>query len=87
MQLTAQLGRCLIEVDILPCFTVVYTLSESENILCSIPQGPILGTLLFLPLEINNVLTDLYKECTTLCLIDRSQACIEQQLQNTMRKL
>ena len=68
-------------------------LSESENIICGVPQGSILGPLLFLifindlPLEINNVLTDLYADDTTLYYIDKSQACIEQQLQTALHKL
>ena len=68
-------------------------LSETENIICGVPQGSILGPLLFLifindlPLEINNILTDLYADDTTLYYIDKSQACIEQQLQTALHKL
>ena len=63
------------------------TLSEAENIICGVPQGSIFGPLLFLlfinalPLNINSVLTDLYADDTTHYCIDKSQACIEQQLQ------
>ena len=69
------------------------TLSESKNILCGVPQGSILGPLLFfyifndLPLDINNVLTDLYADDTTLHYIDKYQACIEEQPQTAMQKL
>ena len=68
-------------------------LSESENVICGVPQGSILGPLLFLifindlPLNINNVLTDLYADDTTLYYIDKSEACIEQQLQCALLKL
>ena len=68
-------------------------LSESENVICGVPQGSILGPLLFLifindlPLHINNVLTDLYADDTTLYYIGKSQACIEQQLQCALLKL
>ena len=68
-------------------------LSESENVICGVPQGSILGPLLFLifindlPLNINNVLTDLYADDTTLYYIDKSEAYIEQQLQCALLKL
>ena len=69
------------------------TFSEAENIICGVPQGSILGPLLFLlfindlPLSIDNVLTDLYADDTTLYFIDKFQACIEQQLQTALHKL
>ena len=56
------------------------TLSEAENIICGVPQGSILGPVLFLIfmndllLNIDNVLTDLYADDTTLYYIDKSQS-------------
>ena len=55
-----------------------------------LPQGSILGRHIFLifinglHLDINNVLTDLYVDDTTLYYINISQACIEQQLQTAL---
>ena len=40
-----------------------------------------------MPLSIDNVLTDLYADDTMLYFIDKSQACIEQQLQTALHKL
>ena len=40
-----------------------------------------------LPLNIDSDLTDLYADDTTLYYIDKSQACIEQQLQTALHKL
>lgn len=69
------------------------TLSAAENIVTGVPQGTILGPLLFLifindlPLYTNNVSTDLYADDTTLYQIGRSLNCIEQQLQIALQKL
>ena len=69
------------------------TLSEAENVTCGVPQGSFLGPLLFLifindlPLNTDSVLTDLYADDTTLYYTDKSQACIEQQLQTALHKL
>ena len=67
--------------------------SESENITSGVPQGSILGPLLFLifindlPLYTNNVFTDLYADDTTLYCIDKSEKCIEKQLQIALQAL
>ena len=69
------------------------TFSESENITSGVPQGSILGPLLFLifindlPLCTNNVFTDLYADDTTLYYIDKSEKCIEKQLQIALQAL
>ena len=69
------------------------TFSESENITSGVPQGSILGPLLFLifindlPLYTNNVFTDLYADDTTLYYIDKSEKCIEKQLQIALQAL
>ena len=69
------------------------TLSDSEDIICGVPQGSILGPLLFLifindlPLNIDNVLTDLYADDTTLYCTGKSQTFIEKQLQAALHEL
>ena len=61
--------------------------STTENIVCGVPQGTILGPLLFLmfindlPLYTDNVFTDLYADDTTIYQISNSQHFIEQDLQ------
>ena len=67
--------------------------STTENIVCGVPQGSILGPLLFLmfindlPLYTDNVNTDLYADDTTIFQISNSQHFIEQNLQLALRKL
>ena len=61
--------------------------SRTENVLFGVPQGSILGPLLFLmfiddlPLYTNNVSTNLYADDTTLYMIGETQDYIEQNLQ------
>ena len=60
--------------------------SDREVITCGVPQGSILGPLLFLlfvndlPLCTSNVITDLYADDTTLYDINRSVSVIEHNL-------
>ena len=67
--------------------------STTENIVCGVPQGTILGPLLFLlfindlPLYTDNVFTDLYADDTTIYQISNSQHFVEQDLQMALQKL
>ena len=67
--------------------------SRIENVLCDVPQGSILGLLVFLmiiydlPLYTNNVSTDLYADDTTLYMVGESQDYIEQNLQMALQNL
>lgn len=69
------------------------TESKTENIECGVPQGSILGPLLFLmfindlPLYTENVFTDLYADDTTLYHISQTQALLEQNLQLALQRL
>ncbi|MES9905404.1 MAG: reverse transcriptase family protein [Sedimenticola sp.] len=68
------------------------SMSEDKTVLCGVPQGSILGPLLFLmfindlPLY-TNVSTDLYADDTTLYNINKSKDEIERNLQNGLNSL
>ena len=69
------------------------TLSDAEDIICGVPQGSFLGPLPFLifindlPLNIDNVLTNLYADDTTRYCTGRAQTLIEKQLQAALHEL
>ena len=69
------------------------TRSGFKPISCGVPQGSILGPLLFLlfindlPLFTSNVLTDMYADDTTLYFIHRSLEAIERNLQIALNEL
>ena len=67
--------------------------SDFETVICGVPEGSILGPLLFLffindlPLCVDNVSADLYTDDTTLYDIHTSLEAIEQNLQQSLNKL
>ena len=67
--------------------------SDFKHISCGVPQGSILGPLLFLlfindlPLYTNNVFTDLYADDTTLYDVQDSMEQIENNLQTALNNL
>ena len=67
--------------------------SDFQQILCGVPQGSILGPLLFLlfindlPLYTSNVFTDLYADDTTLYDVQNSIGQIEKNLQSALNNL
>ena len=67
--------------------------SSTADLECGVPQGSILGPLLFLmfindlPLYTNNVFTDLYADDTTLYVTGHSQYSVQENLQLALQKL
>ena len=73
--------------------TINNSKSDFQHISCGVPQGSILGPLLFLlfindlPLYTNNVFTDLYADDTTLYDVQDSVEQIENNLQSALNNL
>ena len=73
--------------------TINNSKSDFQYISCGVPQGSILGPLLFLlfindlPLYTNNVFTDLYADDTTLYDVQDSMEQIENNLQSALNNL
>ena len=73
--------------------TINNSKSDFKHISCGVPQGSILGPLLFLlfindlPLYTSNVFTDLYADDTTLYDKQYSMEQIEKNLQTALNKL
>ena len=73
--------------------TINNSKSDFKHISCGVPQGSILGPLLFLlfindlPLYTNNVFTDLYADDTTLYDVQDSMEQIEKNLQAALNNL
>jgi len=72
---------------------VANQLSDYRSVTCGVPQGSILGPLLFLlfindlPLCTDNVITDMYADDTTLYDINKSQQVIERNLSEALNRL
>ncbi len=73
--------------------TINNVLSDVKPVTCGVPQGSILGPLLFLlcindlPLYTNNVITDLYADDTTLYEVNDSIEDIQIKLQLALNNL
>ena len=69
--------------------------SDTENITCEVPQGSILGPLLFLifindmPLKLQNIVasTDLYADDTTIYDIQYDKKVLENKFQRSLGQL